>query len=64
MKGNLKPFVNNKELYDDFLEELEERIEKARITMEQTPSHDEMFRCQGDIRTLRKLKTLRDKVNG
>jgi hypothetical protein len=61
---NLKPFVNDKHLYDDFLQELDERIESARRSLEQASTQEEMFRCQGDIRTLRKLKLLRDKVNG
>mgnify|MGYP000326998433 CR=1 FL=1 len=61
---NLKPFVNDKHLYDDFLEELDERIENSRKNLEQATTQEEMFRCQGDIRTLRKLKTLREKVNG
>jgi len=56
--------VNNKHLYDDFLEELDGRIENSRKNLEQATTQEEMFRCQGDIRTLRKLKTLREKVNG
>lgn len=61
---NLKLLVNDKNLWDDFCGELDERIENARRSLEQASTQEEMFRCQGDIRTLRKLKTLRDKVNG
>jgi hypothetical protein len=32
--------------------------------MEQVTTTDDMFRCQGEIAGLRKLKYLRDEVNG
>lgn len=61
---NLKPFVNDKYLYDDFLKELDDRISLSQKTLEQSNSMEEVYRSQGAIAALRKLKLLRDKVNG
>ena len=64
VNNNLKPFVNNIELYKPFLEELNTRIMFSQIALEQTREPDEMFRLQGEIRALRSLSRLREKVNG
>ena len=64
VNNNLKPFVNNPELYHTFLAEIDERIMFAQISLEQTREPDEMFRLQGEIRSLRSLGRLREKVNG
>jgi hypothetical protein len=60
---NLRPFVNDKHLYDDFLEELDGRITVLQKTLEQSTYIEDVYRTQGAIDSLRKLKTLRDKVN-
>jgi TATA-binding protein-associated factor Taf7 len=60
---NLKPFVNNKELWEDFLEELKERIEACHKKLEQAADPLTLHRTQGEIQALRKLEQLRDKVN-
>lgn len=64
VNNNLKPFVNSPELYNPFLEEIGERIIMSQIALEQSREPDEMFRLQGEIRALRSLVRLRDKVNG
>ena len=64
VNNTLKPFVNNPELYNPFLEEIGERIIMSQIALEQSREPDEMFRLQGEIRALRSLMRLRDKVNG
>ena len=64
VNNNLKPFVNNPELYNPFLEEIGERIIMSQIALEQSREPDEMFRLQGEIRALRSLMRLRDKING
>ena len=64
VNNTLKPFVNNPELYNPFLEEIGERIIMSQIALEQAREPDEMFRLQGEIRALRSLVRLRDKVNG
>ena len=64
INNNLKPFVNNPELYNTFLAEVDERIMFSQLALEQTREPDEMFRLQGEIRALRSLGRLREKVNG
>ena len=64
VNNTLKPFVNNPELYNPFLEEIGERIIMSQIALEQSREPDEMFRLQGEIRALPSLVRLRDKVNG
>jgi len=61
---NLKPFVNNKDLYDDFLLYLDQTIEGKRKTLEQATDMVVVYQTQGQIAALRKLKTLREQVNG
>lgn len=61
---NLKPFVNDRGLYSDFLEELDERIAILQRTLEQSTPPEDIYRAQGGIDALRKLKKLREKVNG
>ena len=61
---NLKPFVNNKELYEDFLEYLDTVIESKRKTLEQSTDMVMVYQTQGAIAALRKLKTLKEQVNG
>jgi hypothetical protein len=60
---NLKPFVNNKDLWEDFLVELDVRIKACHKKLEQTADTAEIYRAQGEIAALRKLEKLRDKVN-
>jgi hypothetical protein len=60
---NLKPFVNDKDLWQDFLEELSLRIEACHKRLEQSVDPVDLYRTQGEIAALRKLQQLRDKVN-
>ena len=62
--SNLKLVVNNKPQWDAILEEFYERIAIAHIKLEQYDDPSEMFRLQGEIRALRSLTQLREKVNG
>jgi len=59
---NLKPFVNNSELWDAFNEEISAYINQAHYSMEQA-ENEELFRLQGEVRAYRKLKQLRERVN-
>ena len=61
---SLKAFVNNKPLWDDFCEMLDEEINVYHKRLEQSNNELELYRTQGCIQALRKLKYLRDKVNG
>ncbi len=60
----IKKLVNDKPLWDSFCETLDAKIAQTHKKMEQVTTTDEMFRCQGEIAGLRKLKYLRDEVNG
>ena len=61
---SLKTFVNNKNEWDAFTEELEARIAIAHRNLEQASTSIEMHRAQGTVLALRQLKYLRDKING
>jgi hypothetical protein len=61
---SLKTFVNNKNEWDAFLEELEVRISSAHRNLEQASTSIEIHRAQGTVLALRQLKYLRDKING
>lgn len=61
---SLKLFVNNKDLWDAFLEEMDNNLELTHKQLEQNKDEKELFRFQGEARAYRRLKQLRDKVNG
>jgi hypothetical protein len=61
---SLKSFVNNKGEWDSFCEELDSEISDLHKRLEQSESLAEIHQTQGGIRALRRLKYLRDKVNG
>jgi len=64
MSSKLKLFVNDFELWNDFLKEIDREIAKQHRILEQTPDTIGMFRTQGRIEAFKKIKKLRDKVNG
>ena len=61
---SLKAFVNDKPQWDAFCEELDAWIADQHKLLEQTEHTIEFHRAQGSIAALRRLKYLRDKVNG
>ena len=61
---SLKQLVNNKELYDEFLKHMDDLIDTQHRQMEQASEPAVFYRAQGAINTLRKLKLLREQVNG
>ena len=61
---SLKSFVNNKAQWDAFCEELDSEIADLHKRLEQSESVVEIHQAQGGVRALRRLKYLRDKVNG
>lgn len=61
---SLKSFVNNKDSWDAFLEELDSQIASLHRKLEQSEDVVEVYRAQGSIHSLQRLKMLRDKVNG
>ena len=64
VNNTLKPFVNNPELYNPFLEEITDKIVKAHKRLEQISEVEELYRAQGEIRTLRAMLRLREDING
>ena len=60
----LKLLVNNKEIWNSFNDELDRRLNHVHIQMEQTIKQEDLFRLQGEAKALRRLKFLRDEVNG
>jgi len=60
---NLKPLVNDKPLWDSFLQELDNRLDDIHRAMEQTDSTNSLYRLQGQTIAIRKLKQLREYVN-
>lgn len=61
---SLKSFVNNKQEWDSFLEYIEGAISKVHKRLEQSSTMEELFRAQGEINALKRLKSMRDEVNG
>ena len=64
VNNTLKPFVNNPEMYNPFLEEIMKRIDNVHKRLEQITDVEELYRAQGEIRVLRSLLILREHVNG
>jgi len=59
----IKRLVNDKILWDSFNVELDTRITYCQRQLEQRDEPLELHRIQGEIKALRSLKMLRDKVN-
>ena len=59
----IKRLVNDKTLWDSFNVELDTRIAYCQRQLEQRDEPLELHRIQGEIKALRSLKMLRDKVN-
>jgi len=62
--GKLKPWVNNNRQWLAFNDYIDALIEQQHKALEQSDSNIMMYRSQGSVATLRKLKLLRDEVNG
>ena len=60
----IKRLVNDKPLWDAFCEELDSRIEFCHKQLEQRDQPLDLHRLQGEIKALRSLGQLRDKING
>jgi len=61
---NLKPLVNDKALWESFLQEIQDRLNDVHRDMEQATDTNDFLRLQGQAACLNKFKFLRDKVNG
>jgi hypothetical protein len=61
---HLKQLVNNKELYEEFQKHIDDFIYMRQRTMESANDSVIVYRQQGAIDVLRKLKLLKETVNG
>ncbi len=60
---SLKQLVNNHEIYNSFLEHLDEVIKTTTTTLVQATDPVAVHRAQGAIMALNRLKKLREAVN-
>lgn len=60
---SLKLMVNDPKIWNAFCEELDELIGFTHRQLEQAEGND-LYRYQGAVSAYKKLKMLRDKVNG
>tara|TARA_R110000868_G_scaffold4017_1_gene24607 strand:+ start:659 stop:880 length:222 start_codon:yes stop_codon:yes gene_type:complete len=60
----LKKIVNDKSIWVAFNKTLDDKINQVHVRMEQVQGEADIYRCQGEIAALRKLKYLRDEING
>ena len=59
----LKEIVNTKPVWDSFLEYLDESIMLVHKRLEQELDVEKIYRAQGEIAALRRLKYMRDEFN-
>ncbi len=62
--SSLKQLVNNKDLWDSFNEHLDTELSQLYSRLSVADESIELHRIQGEIRSLKRLKYLREKVNG
>jgi hypothetical protein len=62
--SKLKPWVNNNRQWQAFSDYLDAVIDMQHKALEQADDNVMMYRSQGAIAALRKLKTLKDEING
>ena len=62
--NNLKSLVNDKPLWDSSLEEMDKRLSDVHRMMEQASDSESLYRLQGQASAFRKLKQLREYING
>ena len=61
---SLKAFVNNPKDWLEFNDYLDQEISKLRLTLEVAVDDLTVKRTQGQIMALKRMKQLRDKLNG
>ena len=59
----LKQIVNTKPVWDSFLEYLDKTIVSVQKRLEQEVDVEKIYRAQGEIAALRRLKFMRDEFN-
>ena len=59
----LRKLTTDKELWDAFVEYIDDAIEKQHKTLEQATEVSMIYKLQGSIACLRRMKFLRDELN-
>ena len=59
----LRKLTTDKELWDALVEYIDDAIEKQHKTLEQATEVSMMYKLQGSIACLRRMKFLRDELN-
>ena len=59
----LRKLTTDKELWDAFVEYIDDSIAKQHKALEQAPEVSMMYKLQGSIACLRRMKYLRDELN-
>jgi nitrate/TMAO reductase-like tetraheme cytochrome c subunit len=59
----LRKLTTDKELWDAFVEYIDEAIAKQHKSLEQATEVSMMYKLQGSIACLRRMKYLRDELN-
>ena len=59
----LRKLTGDKELWDSFVEYIDDAIAKQHKTLEQTVVMPMIYKLQGSIACLRRMKYLRDELN-
>jgi len=62
--NNLKSLVNDKPLWESFIVEMDTRLSDVHRMMEQATDAESLYRLQGQASAFRKLKQLREYING
>ena len=61
---SIKLLVHDKKIWDSFNELIDQKLKFVHSQLEQTMKSEDLYRLQGEARALRRLKLLRDEVNG
>ena len=61
---SIKLLVNDKKIWDSFNELIDQKLKFVHSQLEQTMKSEDLYRLQGEARSFRRLKHLRDEVNG
>ncbi len=61
---SLKQLVNTPAIYEAFLEHLDEQIAAQHKVLETSADQTLLFKAQGAIAVLKRMKQLRESVNG
>jgi hypothetical protein len=63
MSTALKKYVNEPHFWNAFTEMVQDEIEMQRRRLEQSDNTIDVYRAQGEIKSLRRMLLLRDKYN-